>query len=79
MTLVEFFTVLNSHAIRLANVDGRLELRGRHIHSEIVEGARLHKETLLALLPPQPGLNAEDQRLPRLRFSTSGEVYLPAP
>jgi hypothetical protein len=57
MTLAQLFAALNENSVRLTKIDGRLELRGRHIPSELVEGAKLHKVTLLALLPPQPTIN----------------------
>lgn len=54
MNLAELFHACNLAGVRLANVGGRLELRGPSIPADVKAGAAEHKETLLTLLPPVP-------------------------
>src|SRR5690242_3578998 len=61
MTLADLFTLLNTYAIRMAEVNGHLELRGPHVPPEVVEGVRTHKQTLLSLLAAQPTTEAKDE------------------
>jgi hypothetical protein len=60
MTLAEFFLAVNGAGIKMANVGGRLELRGPNgaITPEIRTGAGEHKATIVALLPPSPSTGA---------------------
>lgn len=53
MTLVEFLLAVNRAGVRLANVGGRLLLRGAAISREVRAGAAEHKAAILTLLPPE--------------------------
>jgi hypothetical protein len=60
MTLADFFTAVNGAGIRLANVDGQLQLRGpaSAVTPEIRAAAAEHKPALLAMLPVTPAPDA---------------------
>jgi hypothetical protein len=66
MTLADFFLAVNTAGVRLANVGGRLQLRGRPeaITSEIRAGAAEHKAAVLSLLPPTPAPEAAEAQPP---------------
>lgn len=63
MNLADLFTAINSAGIRLVNNNGQLQLRGPEgsIRPELATAAAEHKPTLLALLPPLPSPEQEDQ------------------
>jgi hypothetical protein len=54
MTLPDFFTMINLAGIRLANLNGQLQIRGpaEAITPAIKAGAAEHKATILSMLPP---------------------------
>ena len=64
MTLAEFFMALNAASIRLASVNGQLQLRAASgvITPDLVTAAADHKSTLLAMLPPAEQEDARDER-----------------
>jgi hypothetical protein len=53
MNIADFFVAINGAGIRLAAVDGQLELRGGAITREIEGAAAEHKATILAMLQPE--------------------------
>src|SRR5262245_43207385 len=56
MTLAELFLAVNAAGLSLANVGGRLDVRGpdHAITPDILTGAAEHKDAILALLPATP-------------------------
>jgi hypothetical protein len=79
MTLAELFHAINLAGVRLANVAGRLELRGPAIPPAVRAGAAEHKEVLLSLLPPSAGTEAEPDgaELAEERAAIQAEVAFP--
>jgi len=55
MTLADLFNAVNLAGVRMASVNGRLELRGPAIPPDVAAGAAEHKAELLALLPASTG------------------------
>jgi len=77
MTLAEFFLAVTNAGVRLANLRGQIQLRGRpdSITAEIRSGAAEHKEVLLALLPPTDDAPPEEAQTPWPDGSTEGERH----
>lgn len=70
MTLADLFHAVNLAGVRLANVNGQLQLRGTTIPADVKAGAAEHKDTLLALLPalPEPTPAPPAEQLPLSLF-----------